>query len=290
MRKGTKSPGPYVPVGEVLFLRTSLIKTYLRCPAQCFFRYFKGLVMLPRSYATFGTCTHKTAEYTNAYKKKRKKEPKLSVMQDVFHEEFKVRRKKTWWTKEEKPEKIELEGTKKVVPIYREKIAKKVKPKLVEHPFRLELPKVKAVLTGTIDLVEEDNLIRDLKTKSRIPNWTEVLKSFQGKSYITGHWKALGTKPKGFGLDCIVRTKEPKVVPCKPVKATTEIVNECIDTTTRIVESIRRGEFYPRREGNMFCSPTSCGFWSICTKGQWRNLGVFEKVFGSNEAEEENEE
>lgn len=270
-----------------LRLRTSLLKTYLRCPAQCYFRYFKGLIVLPRSYATMGSCTHEVAQYSNEHKLQRGKTPKLSVLQDVFHEKFKVSRHQTWWTKDEKPNKLETEGTDGIVPAYREKIGIVVEPKYVEESFELSIPESNVIITGTLDLVETSDLIRDLKTKSRAPNWMEAIKSFQGKSYRAGYRSKFKKRPKGFILDYIVRKKVPVVSSSGLIKDKEEDTLEFLQIARNVTMGIRKGCFSPNREMNYFCSPNSCGFWDICNKGAWRDISPFIKVFGKNTLEKE---
>lgn len=277
----------YISREEVLTLRTSLLKMFLRCPAQCFFRYFKGLVVLPRSFATLGSSTHTTAEHANKYKLKKGRDEKLSVLQDVFFDDFKKRKKTTWWLKSEKPEDFEKEGIYRIVPAYRKEVATIVEPLYVEEPFLIDIPDRKLQITGTMDLVEKDHTIRDLKTKKRSPQWDEAIKSFQGKSYRAGYMYKFHKDPKGFVLDCIVRKKEIEVMTTKLVKPSEKDYNEFRETAIMVGECIRKGLFYPRREGNYFCSPHACGYWDICTKGAWRNAGVFTKVFGSNEGEDD---
>jgi hypothetical protein len=235
-----------------------------------------------------GSCTHEVAEYSNQHKLQRGKTPKLSVLQDVFHEKFKWRRHQTTWLQTEKPNKFEIEGTQGIVPVYREKIGVVVEPKYVEEQFQLELPDFNVTITGTLDLVEQDDLIRDLKTKSRSPNWMEAIKSFQGKSYRAGYEAKFKQKPRGFILDYIVRKKIPEVSSSKLVKTTDIDTKEFLGIAKDVTIGIRKGCFSPRREGNYFCSPNTCGFWNICIKGAWRNPTPFTKVFGANQ-EEKNE-
>jgi hypothetical protein len=60
-----------------------------------------------------------------------------------------------------------------------------------------------------------------------------------------------------------------------------------METVKMIIRNIRAGIFYPKREGNFFCSKEFCGFHEICYKGAWMNLPPFTKVYGSNNAAEE---
>ena len=282
MKRMTTNPSsPWISPEEPLTLRTSLVKTYLRCPAQCLFRYFKGLVVLPRSVITMGICTHEAAEHANKYKRDKGKEEKVSVLQDVFHESWKDKSKHTEFDPDEDPNELEGEGVKKIIPTYHEKIYKKVEPLHVEERFEIQIDPYLTV-TGAIDLVETDHMIRDLKTKGRAPAWDEPAKSFQGKSYLSGYFSKFKKEPEGFVLDCLIRKKEPEVISTRPVPYSTGGHKEFMATCQMVAQSIRWGHFFPKREGNFFCNKKHCGYWDICKKGQWANLTPYTKVFNAN--------
>lgn len=283
-----KTSSEYIKKGEVLTLRTSLIKTYLRCPAQCLFRYFKGLVILPKSYTTMGHCFHKAVEKHYDYKVKKGKNSKLSVLQDVFHEEFKKKSKSTKWLRSEDPNDFEREGIRLMLPTYYEQRAIRLEPKNVEEGFKVFIPKANVYITGTMDLILKNNEIRDHKTRRRLPNWLDCLKSVQGLSYSLGYKDKFGERPKCFRLDYILRKKDyTEIESSKEVKHSQEDLNGFIGIVEQIASSIRQGIFYPRQECNYFCSPNSCGFWSMCKRGAWKNPGVFTKVYGSNDGNDE---
>lgn len=281
---------PWIPDSEHLYLRTSLIRSYLNDPAACLFRYFKGLVVKPKGYTTLGTCTHLAAEHVNKYKLEKGKDSKLSVMQDIFYESWKERKKNTVFQEDEDPKLIEKEGINRVVPLYYERVHKKIEPLYIEEPFEIHFPDLNATVTGTMDLVERDHLIRDLKTKKRAPRWDEAIKSFQGRSYMAGYKVKFKKDPSGFLLDCIVRKNGAEYIPTKPVKYSDLRTEEYMHTCRRVIMNIRAGIFYPKRDGNHFCSQKWCGFYEICHKGQWMKLPPFTRVYGSNQAAEEESE
>lgn len=281
--------GLMFPPEKHIVIRTSAIKQYLRCPAQALFRYFKGLKIPPKSYTTFGTCIHKSAEVQNLHKKKRGRDIKLSVVQDAFNEEFKRRRKYTQWAKDEKPDLILNEGVYKAVPVYHER-AKRFEPLYVEEPFKLVIPECNATLTGTIDLVNQNQLIRDLKSRRRAPNWLDPIKSLQKYSYSFGYKEKFGKFPKGFVLDTLVRKANPEFT-------TSEVEVVGADDWLRfkhlvimVVNSMRAGIFYPKEDGNLFCSPNLCGYWTICHKGDWMKLPTDNKTYMANFEPEEVED
>ncbi len=275
---------PWINPSEHIRVRTSLIKSYMNDPAACLFRYFKGLVVQPKGYSLMGTCTHLAAEHGNRYKLKTGKESKVSVLQDVFFESWSKRKKYASFAEDEDPKDMEREGVKKIVPIYHEKIYKVIEPAYVEEPFEIEVPELNATITGTMDLVETDHMIRDLKTKKRTPRWDEVIKSFQGKSYLAGYKTRFKKDPAGFMLDCIVRKKDPEVITTRPVKYKPFQHLEFLHTAKIVIRNIRLGIFFPKRDGNFFCNTKFCGYYDICHKGEWMKLPPFTKIYGGNDA------
>lgn len=274
-----------IPPEKVLTLRTSFIKMYLRCPAQAMFRYFKGLIVLPRSYTTFGRCFHKTAEHQNKYKLRKGRDERLSNLQDVFHTEFKILKPKTQWLKKEDPDEIEQEGTKRILPLYYEQLAKKVKPKYVEEPILIDYPEYNLKISGQLDLIETNNLIRDMKTKSRKPNWMDAIKSTQKVAYSIGFKSRFKKDPLGFLLDYILRTKTPTIERSKIERITKVEEEEFKKMVCNIGLSVRQGLFYPKRENNYLCSPNTCGYWSICTKGAWMKVPLEQRTYMANDQE-----
>jgi len=275
-----------IPLEQHIIIRTSFLKTFQRCPAQAMFRYFRGIIAPPGSAATVGSCTHTSAEYQNKYKLKKGRDAKLSVLQDVFNEDWKKRSKKTKWIAKEKPDTIKTHSIKKLLPVYHEKVGKKVEPLFVEKPFSIEIPEVNATLTGKIDLVEVNKLIRDLKTKSRTPNWSDILKSNQCPSYSLGFESIFGEPPSGFILDYLIRTNAPKYIPSKKRVVKPYETLEYIKLVQMIVMNIRQGLFYPNRDGNNLCTTKWCGYWHACYKGAWMNTPKDGRIFMGNDGQE----
>jgi len=275
-----------IPPEKHLTIRTSALKMFLKCPAQAMFRYFKGIVVPPKSYTTVGSCTHVTAEHQNLFKLRRGRDAKLSTLQDVFNEEWKVRKKKTKFASYERPDKIKTNAIYNVIPVYYQSLAKKVKPKYVEKSFSLEFPSVNATLTGQIDLVVVGNTIRDLKTKSKVPDWMDVFKSVQEVSYWLGYEANFGKAPKEFILDYLLRNSNPRHETSRPKTVTPKEVEEFVTLFERVVKQIRMGMFYPKREMNYLCSPKMCGYWNMCTKGQWLKTPKDGCIFMGNDGGE----
>lgn len=276
-----------IPPEKHIVLRTSYLKMWLRCPAQAMFRYHKGIVTPNKSYTTFGTCMHSSAEHQNKYKLKKGRDSKLSVLQDVFNETWKEKAKNTHFTKEEDQDEIKQFGIKKCLPVYYHQLATKLEPTHVEEPFSIEFPEVNATITGTIDLVVKGNIIRDLKNVSKMKNWLEVIKSMQAVSYTLGYESTFGKQPKGFVLDFLLKKKEqPELKHSDLRQVQPHETQEFVQLVYKIVTMIRRGFFFPKRENNHLCSPAMCGYWHICTKGAWMESPQNHRLFMGNDGAE----
>jgi hypothetical protein len=203
------------------------------------------------------------------------------VAQDVFNEEFKLRRKSTQWTKDEDPNKILTEGIKSCVPVYHER-AQRFEPLYIEERIKVEFPEVNGTITGTIDLVTKNHLIRDLKTRRRAPNWLDPIKSMQKTVYTIGYMEKFKKKPKAFVLDSLIRKANPEFLTSDPQIVTDEQILQWRRLIVKVITSIRMGLFFPKEEGNMFCSPNMCGYWDICHKGDWMKLPSHGKTFMEN--------
>ena len=84
----------------------------------------------------------------------------------------------------------------------------------VERPYVLNMKNYPFNLAGTIDLVDEDEqgvCVRDSKTARRSPAPFKAQSSIQGTAYTMAlHYMDKIPYPIGFGLDYLVKLKDPK--------------------------------------------------------------------------------
>ena len=140
-----------------------------------------------------------------------------------------------------------------------------IDPKLVEFEFSIESEE-KWAFNGKIDLVDIDNIIRDLKTSSTKSN--DVDDSLQLTLYWYGYMMATGEMPEGVAIDQLVRTKSGKCSYNEYLGTRTSVqIEKAIQVVQAYVDAIRAGIFVPRprtSSRDWHCSEKFCEFYKDC--------------------------
>lgn len=243
------------------YISASQLNMYLRCPAQYYFRYIQGLIIPPKSALTKGKAVHKGQEVNYKQKIETQEDMKLSDVQEIVANEFETLAPETEWEKEEDPGKVKDE-TISLASLYHTEVAPTVQPMLVEEEVLIDIPGGK--LKGFIDLVDMNEYIRDTKTTARTPSQDIINKSLQLSAYSLAYRKEMDRPEAGVKLDYLVNTKTPKVVTLEG-KRTEQDIQRFISITSRVMDAIQKGVFYPNQD-NFMCSEKDCGYWYECHK------------------------
>lgn len=151
--------------------------------------------------------------------------------------------------------------------IRRLQCAPHLRPIKVKHQWRIPLPGCSPFdcLEGEADVLEEGDVISDLKSRSKYPARNEARKSLQGTMYAMERFLATG-RPWKFRLDtiCDVQNKESITTAYKPSAAEPRTRADFDCLLRRIEDFIGcvRKELYPPCEPtNPLCSPDFCGYY-----------------------------
>jgi len=242
------------------YLSVTQIKMFLRCPLQYYFRYIKGIKMLPNSAMTMGRCIHSTIERYYKEQLRGKHDMTVEEVEERFASLWAVESKETDFKKDEMPDKLKDEGI-KLMGKYLLDIAPTVKPKEIEKKFELTFENVSYTLKGIIDLIEEDGTIVDHKCSKRSPVQSEVDRDIQLSAYTLAYGSLYGKQPNGLRYDYLVRNKTPKTVQCVTARSQ-KALNRFLKLIGYVSQSIEQGIFYPNE--SMLCS--TCGYKDLCRK------------------------
>ena len=242
-------------------ISASQINTYLRCPAQYYYRYVRGMKIPPSSALTRGKCVHAGAEFNYRQKIESHKDIPVNEVTEYVASEFEAQADDTAGAKGEEPGKIK-DVTISLSKTYHTLLAPSIQPILVEQEILLNIEPYDILLKGYVDLVDSNLWVRDTKTSARSPNADVLDKSLQLSAYAYSMQKITGDMPKGVALDYVVATKVPKVVTLEGTR-TQQQVDRFVSIAGRVGRAISEGCFYPS-EQNFLCSPERCGYWKIC--------------------------
>jgi hypothetical protein len=113
-------------------LSPTQVNMFLRCPAQWYYRYVRGLKRPPSGAATLGSATLGSAVdagITHNYLQKIETHQDLVLDEvlDAFSTDFEARKTETLWEAEEEPNKVKDDGV-RVLSLYHKEAAPKVQP------------------------------------------------------------------------------------------------------------------------------------------------------------------
>ena len=238
----------------------SSIAMFLKCPRQYMYRYLQKLVMPPKAALTLGSAIDLGTTHNYKQKIVSKKDLSTQDVLDVYSTEFDKRTPETVWDGEDSG-KIKDHGA-KMMKVFHETASPKIQPLAVQDAFKIETS-AGYNLGGTMDLVDENRVIRDTKTSKA--NYAEdaLDDNLQATMYDFAYQAKYKEKATGFAFDVITKHVTPRYQEVKGQisSAQTERMFESINI---MHSQIERGEFQYAPEGQWYCSKEWCGYWSMC--------------------------
>ena len=249
----------------------SRVNTFLKCGEQYRRRYIEGDVIPPGVAMIRGTSVHVAAEKNYIPKIESKVDlPKadiIAIAADTFDK--KIKAEGVHLNDDEKSigkKKVLGEGkdvTVALAGLFADELAPTIQPKLVEHKVRISLPKSSHDLLGIIDLVDDEDYIRDLKTSKKKKSQFDVDSDFQFGFYPLIYKAKFGKFPKGIKIDTLLAQKTPKLQTIETTrnKADYQALLARVNVT---IDGIKTGVFAPAPTGSWWCAPKWCGYYKTC--------------------------
>jgi len=198
-------------MSDPLVLSGSSLEGFFRCPKQWEIINIRGIRNPPNVKTTLGVSAHTAVEHNYRQKITSKVDEPLDVVLDVFSSTY-----DTAIYDVESPE--EHAGKAKdsgigLIKVHHSRVAPHVQPAMVEEPGQLTINGI--AYSWVIDLVDDEDIVRDLKTTMRSPDpnghWVQVV------GYATAFRQRTGRIEKGAVLDYLVRASAKKAADYVPV-------------------------------------------------------------------------
>ncbi|HET9614397.1 MAG TPA: PD-(D/E)XK nuclease family protein [Candidatus Limnocylindrales bacterium] len=237
----------------------SSLNTFLRCAKQWEFAYVYRYRRPPKLRMVLGTAAHYAAEVDLRQKIETHEDLPVDELVDAYADTYDKEAEEAEEAKNETRGEMKDKGVKSV-RFWRAKVAPLIQPALVEEPISFIINGIP--WTGTIDLVDENDVVVDHKFTSKTPSSADnYILNMVG--YAIGFRKASGRVESQVRLDHVVALKETKYVPIRsdgPVPDQSIVAfAEIVDTANR---SVQAGLFPPTGLKSGACS--WCGYQSIC--------------------------
>lgn len=255
------------------WLSASQLGMFLKCPRQWAFRYIEKLIIPPNGAMKQGNAIHKAVEKNYVQKMDTRTDLPESDLTDFFATEFEQQLE----AEEVKLDEDETKGGLldqgvQLVRVFRSGIAPKVQPVAVERNFKVVVGKDKAqiVLNGYIDVIDEQDRIRDTKAMApgRVPKPDTLGCDLQLSTYALARKLEdkdslpTETTPARLMLDVTVKLAHPEAR-ILPTARSIEGLRMHVNTIGNVAKAIAADAF-PRNPTGWWCSEKWCGYWSRC--------------------------
>lgn len=238
------------------------LNTFLRCPAQYYFRYVEGLKIPPSGAITKGVCVHSAIEHNYKQKIETHKDLPLSEVTEYAAYKFEELAPDTDWG-DEKPGEAK-DDTINLTVAYHKLIAPKVQPIASEKEFVIPLDG-DINLLAYVDVIDNKKRIRDTKTASRKPGQDVADKSLQLSAYALCYREVFGEEESEVVLDYVVSNKKKYAVESIKSKRTKRDLDRFKTIALGVIRAIKNKVFYPNPT-NYLCNDKFCGYYHLCKK------------------------
>lgn len=237
----------------------SSLNTFLRCAKQWEYAYVYRYRRPPRLRMVLGTAAHFAAEVDLRQKIETHEDLPIDDLLDAYSTSYDEEAIEAEPEKDETKTGVKDKGVKSV-KFWRASIAPQIQPSLVEEPISFIINGMP--WTGTMDLVDEDDVVVDHKFVGKTPSSADAY-ILNMVGYAIGFRKATGRVESQVRLDHVVALKEPKYT---PIRSDGPVPDQSIVAFAEIVETAQRsvnaGLFPPNGLKSGACS--WCGYRDIC--------------------------
>jgi len=247
------------------------IDLYSKCGEAYRRRYIEKHVIPPGVAAVRGTSVHVGAEANYDQKVHTREDLKAGWVAEIAADAFDktVKYEDVWLNPEEvaagkkKALGEAKDMTVRLAKVFTEKVAPKYQPAHVEMEHTIPIPAASHDLKVVLDLVTEDGLVQDLKTRTRRSSQEDVDRSTQFTLYDMAYRHKFGKAPEGIVVDELVDGKEPGVNTI-PTKRGLEDFGAVVNRMNAVLKGVNAGVFTPATPGGWWCTPKWCGYWATC--------------------------
>ena len=151
---------------------------------------------------------------------------------------------------------------------YQTDVSPEIQPAGVEYEFQIPMLKSGELLDwhfeGHIDVVTDEEVIREAKTTANTPSRPRAYDKLQVAAYAAGQRVETGKRQIEVVLDYAVKTKTPKTVSF-PATLGDQDMKLFMYLLNQVVDLVEREVFIPNR-ACLTCTDYQCGYWELCHK------------------------
>lgn len=244
-------------------IRVSSLNSFLDCSAKFNFQYIEKIQTPGRISLAFGTSIHAALKKNYANKIFSKKDLSLEEITSEFSDNYDTETSYIEAFQEDEPLPFIKDSGIELLTKYHNHIAPRIQPKIVEQKISVNFAHIPFTLVGTLDLIDDNNVLVDHKTTRK-----------RFKMMPIGYKRQLsGYKFLANSIKLTIESQRIDLLIAKSADTNTDIrhlsiqtdVPEFLNTFIIASEGIKKGVFYPNRN-SFLCNRKYCSFSHECEK------------------------
>lgn len=243
----------------------SQIQMALKCLKQYNFRYVKGVKKRPSAALTIGTSVDYGNNMNLVQKITSKNDLPLSDVMDATSTKFDELAKDTSFDGECDASKSK-DFAMKLIRAHQEKLAPKIQPIAVQKYFKLIHKDWEYDLAGTIDYIEINGVVVDLKTSKDYYALNCISRAIQPAMYDLAYQAIFKKKSASFRYDVLI--KPTKLLPARVQQVSDRVTEDdrswLLSTIENVHRALEAGIETPAPEGAWWCSQKWCAYYDEC--------------------------
>jgi len=244
-------------------IRVSSINSFLDCSAKFDFQYIQRIQTPGRISLALGTSIHAALKKNYAEKIFSKKDLTPDEVISEFSDNYDSETSNVELFEDDEPLHFVKDAGVELLTKYQNNIAPRIQPKIVEQKISINFDNIPFSLSGTLDLIDEDDVLIDHKTSRK-----------KFKMISDSHKRQLsGYKFLANAIQLTVNSARIDLLTAKSAVSNTDIRHLPVETNTddflrsflTVTNGIKKGVFYPQRS-SFLCARKYCPFWNECEK------------------------
>lgn len=245
-------------------IRVSAINSFFDCSAKFNFQYIEKVPSPSRIALAFGTSIHAALKKNYAHKIFSKKDLSIEEITSEFSDNYDAEVKTVdFIPDDEEPQSFIKDAGVELLTKYQKDIAPRIQPLIVEQKIALSFTNMPFQLSGTLDLIDEDNVLIDHKTTRKafkqIPGG--YTRQISGYKYLAERMKIVVDSTR---IDMLIAKSAVTNTGIRHLPIETD-QHEFLKSFITASNAIEKGVFFPNRN-SFLCNKKYCPFWNECEK------------------------
>ena len=242
-------------------IRVSAVNMYHDCPAKFEFTYIDKVYNPSRIALAFGTSIHNALKKNYAEKIFTKKDLSIDEITSEFSDNYDSEMVRVEIQPQDEPVHFVKDAGVELLTKYQKEIAPRIQPAVVEQRIAVNWEGSSITLNGTLDLIDEDEVLIDHKTTRKAFKQMPLgyIRQLSGYNFLANSAKR---KVSSVRIDLLTAKSSETNTSFRHLPIEPDI-EDFLTSFSAVVKAVKAGVFMANRN-SFLCNRKYCSFWQLC--------------------------